>query len=143
MVHIFIVALIVGGLTGVAIGAWKVFAQPNRIRNERQRALTHMQGRPSLKPAEFGHRYFPPAQADIAAQVRAIFAKYISVDVSQAHPDDKFNEELRMDSLDSMSTIEFAIELEKHFEILISDSEAEQMQTLRDITEFISRKLQI
>ena len=111
-------------------------------RSERRRALKHMQGRPSLTTVEFGEHYFPPAEADAAAQVRAIFAKHISVDVSKAHPDDKLVEDLRMDSLDSMSTVEFVIELEEHFQITIPDSAAEQMRTLRDITDFISRELQ-
>jgi acyl carrier protein len=111
-------------------------------RCERRRALKHMQGRPSLAAEEFGHHYFPPAQAEIAAQVRAIFAKHISVDVSQAHPDDRLVEDLRMDALDSMATLEFVLELEEHFKITIPETAAGQMRSLRDITDMVTRELQ-
>ena len=124
-----------------AIGA-SCFLVQRQDKSERQRALRHMQDRQPLSPDEFGQRYFPPDQSDIAAQVATIFGKHISVEVSQAHPDDKLVEDLRMDSLDSMSTVEFVIELEEHFKITIPDSAAEQMRTLRDITHFISRELQ-
>ncbi len=39
---------------------------------------------------------------------------------------------------DSMSTVEFLIELEEHFEIEIPDCAAERMQTIRAITECIA-----
>ena len=74
-------------------------------------------------------------------QVRAIFAKHIEMDVSQTQPDDKLVEELRMDALDSMSTIEFVLELEEHFNVSIPEKAAREMRTLRDLTSFIAREL--
>jgi acyl carrier protein len=111
-----------------------------RPERDERLALEHMQGCPSLTAAEYGQRYFPATQAEIAAQVRAIFAKHISVDVSQSHPDDKLVEDLRMDALDSMSTVEFILELEECFKISIPDSAAKEMRTLRDITNFIGHR---
>jgi acyl carrier protein len=118
-----------------------IFSSLDNDRKERLRALQHMEGRPKLTNAEFGHQYFAPAEAEIAAQVRAIFAKHIEVDVSQAHPDDKLVEELRMDALDSMSTVEFVLELEEDFNISIPDKAARGMRTLRDLTGFIACEL--
>jgi acyl carrier protein len=110
--------------------------------NERQRALRHVQDRPSFSPKEFAHHYFSVEQQEIAEQITIIFAKHISIDTSHVHPDDKLVEELRMDALDSMSTVEFVIDLERHFKITISNSDAMQMHTLRDITQFVSHELQ-
>jgi acyl carrier protein len=48
-----------------------------------------------------------------------------------------------MDALDSMSTIEFVLELEDHFKVTIPERAAAQMRTLRDLTSFIASKLPI
>jgi acyl carrier protein len=124
-----------------AVGTVSLLLASFTDRREIKRALAHMEGRPSLTPDEFGRHYFPPDQAAIAAEVRTIFARHIPVDVSQAHPDDAVVEDLRMDALDSMSTVEFVIELEERFKIAIPDSTAEAMRTLRDITDFISHAI--
>ena len=100
-----------------------------------------MEDRPSLTPTDFGSCYFPQDQASVAAEIAAIFATHIDLDVSRAHPDDRLVQDLRMDALDSMSTVEFIIELEKHFSLNIPDSAANQMRTLRDITVFITHEL--
>ena len=122
----------------VVIGLLAVVGYLLYDQSEKWRALGHMRGRSPLEAKEFGARYFPPSQADIAAQVRTILADHIRVDVSRVHPDDKLVEELRMDALDSMSTVEFLVALEEHFKIEIPDSAAERMRTIRDITEVIS-----
>lgn len=108
---------------------------------EKQRALRHMAARPSFGPEEFGRRYFSADQAAIASQVIQIFARHIDLDVSGAHPDDRLVEDLRMDALDSLSTVEMVLDLEKHFRISIPDAAAANMHTLRDITDFVSRTL--
>jgi acyl carrier protein len=100
-----------------------------------------MEGQFRLPNAKFSQQYFSPSEADIAAQVRSVFAKHIAVDVSRSHPDDKLVEELQVDALDSMSAIEFVLELDEHFNITIPDSAARQMRTLRDLTSFISCEL--
>src|SRR5208282_3766964 len=76
---------------------------------ERHRALTHMTGRPTLNEKEFGNHFFPSDRAEIAARLREILSRHISVDISQMQPDDRFVEDLRMDALDSMSTVEYVI----------------------------------
>ena len=44
-----------------------------------------------------------------------------------------------MDALDSMSTVEFAIEIEREFDIKISDSAAEKMRTFEDVVDFVAK----
>jgi acyl carrier protein len=110
-----------------------------RRRTEIERAQKYMEGRPSLTAQEYSTYYFPQEEADVAAQVRTMFSQRIDLDVSRVHPDDRLVDDLRMDALDSMSTIEFVMDLEKHFNIDIPDRAAVEMRTLNDITAFIVR----
>jgi acyl carrier protein len=109
-----------------------------QARSERRRALRHMQGRKPLPDDDFGRQFFPPHHAEIAARLRRILSRHIALDLSRLHPDDKLVEDLRMDSLDSMSTVEFIVDVEKEFRIVIPDAEAEQMHSLRDVVEHVA-----
>jgi acyl carrier protein len=60
------------------------------------------------------------------------------VDVSRLHPDDKIVEDIRMDALDSMSTVEFMMDIEDEFGISFPDSVAEKMFTLRHVVDYVS-----
>jgi acyl carrier protein len=131
--------LVGGGAVVTIVGGW-LSIRYVRISDAREkvRALTHMEGRPTLNEAEFGQYYFSAEQADIAARVRRILAVHIPVELSRLHPDDKLVEDIRMDALDSMSTVEFVLEVEKEFGISIPDSAAEGMRTSRDVINYIA-----
>ena len=107
-------------------------------RSIKRRALRYMQGRRRLSDNEFGEQFFASDRVAIAARLRQILSRHIQLDVSQIHPDDKLVEDIRMESLDSLSTIEFVTEAEKEFGISIPDSVAEQMRTLRDVVDYIA-----
>ncbi len=53
-------------------------------------------------------------------------------------PNDRFVEDLRMDELDSMSTVEYVIEIEKEFGIKIPDSAAEKMFTFKSVVDYVA-----
>ena len=106
-------------------------------RREKQRALNHLEGRSPLSDAEFGKEFFEPSKAEVAAKVRAVFAKHIPFDVSRVRPEDLVVEELRMDALDSMSTVAFIIEVEETFGVKIPDETARTMRTLRDCVDYV------
>jgi acyl carrier protein len=53
-------------------------------------------------------------------------------------PTDRFIQDLRMDDLDSMSTVEYVIEIEKEFGIKIPDSAAEKMITFQSIVDYVA-----
>ena len=127
------VGLLAGGILLAIYESWKTDAV------EKQRALTHMAHRPPLTEGEFGRQFFPPEQAELAAQLRVILARHIPVDLSRLHPDDRIVEDIRMDALDSLSTVELIVEIEKEFGISIPNAAAEKMRTLRDVTEFVAR----
>jgi acyl carrier protein len=95
--------------------AFAGLAQRISDETERKKALSHLQNRPALNVEEFGRHFSPPDRAQIASQLREILAHHIFVDLSQLDPDDKLVEDIRMDALDSMSTVEFVLEVEKEF----------------------------
>jgi acyl carrier protein len=107
--------------------------------NEKERGQRHMEGREPLSDADFGRRFFSPQQAEIAAKLRVIMARHIPIDLSRLNPDDRIVEDIRMDALDSMATVEFILEIEKEFGISIPDTAAETMRTLRDVAQFVSQ----
>ena len=105
---------------------------------EKRRALTHMAGRPVLDEKEFGKQFFKNDRAEIAAKLREILSRHIPIDLSQMQPNDRFVEDLRMDALDSMSTVEYVIEIEREFAIKIPDSAAEKMITFQSVVDFVA-----
>ncbi len=105
---------------------------------EKRRALRHMAGREPRGNKEFGRYYFPPEEVEIAAKVRAIMARHVSVDLARLHPDDRIVEDVRMDALDSLATVEFVAEVEKEFGITIPNKAAATMTSLRSFVEYVS-----
>jgi acyl carrier protein len=106
--------------------------------SEKRRALRHMRGRPSLTDVEFGRQFFTSDRQEIASRLRQILSRHIAVDVSQLHPGDKLVRDIRMDSLDSLSTVEFVFDVEREFGISIPNTAAEQMYTLQDVVEYVA-----
>jgi acyl carrier protein len=104
----------------------------------KQRALAHMRDRPALNEKDFGKQFFPEGSAEIAAKLREILSRHLPVDLSQLQPNDRFVEDLRMDDFDSMSTVEFVIEIEKEFGIEIPNSVAEKMATFQSVVDYVA-----
>ncbi len=57
------------------------------------------------------------------------------------HPDDRLVEDLRLDDLDSMATVEFILALEKEFGVKLPEAEMARARTLRDIIEHLTLHL--
>ena len=112
-----------------------------QTRSEKRRALRHMQGRKPLQDDYFGREFFPPHRAEVAARLRQTLSRHVALDLSRLHPDDKLVEDIRMDSLDSMSTVEFIADVEREFGVVIPDAEAQQMRSLRDVVEYVTTHL--
>ncbi|MGA3143101.1 MAG: acyl carrier protein [Verrucomicrobiota bacterium] len=107
----------------------------------KQRVAEHMARRPSLTEQEFGLRYFSSDRAEIAAKLRKILTNLMDVDLSGMKPSDRFIQDLRMDDLDSMSTVEFVIQIEKEFGIEIPNSAAEKMTTFQSVVDYVAEAL--
>lgn len=122
---------------GLVIGGMALLFAHDAI--NRRRARRHLAGRPPLSAEEFGRTYFGSSDslARVAARTRQILARHLPVELEGLAPDDKLVADLRMDALDSMSTVEFVWELEKEFGVKIPNKEAEAMWTFRDVVSYV------
>ena len=68
-------------------------------------------------------------------EVENIIAQHLNIDVSEVTDDKHLMEDLGADSL---HTVELVIEFENHFDMTIPDEDAEQLQTVKQIKEYIS-----
>lgn len=105
---------------------------------QKQRIEASFGGRPTLREKEFAEHYFPPHCVEIAAMLRKILAHHVGIDLSRMNPTDRFVEDLLMDDFDSMSTVEFVIEIEKEFSIQIPDAAAEKMTTFQSVVDYVA-----
>ena len=68
-------------------------------------------------------------------EVENIIAQHLNIDVSEVTDDKHIMEDLGADSL---HTVELVIEFENHFDMTIPDEDAEQLQTVKQIKEYIA-----
>jgi len=76
--------------------------------------------------------------ADIKSKVTEIVVRKLGVEESQVTESANFIKDLGADSLD---TVELIMEFEKEFGITIEDSEAEKIQTVGDVINFLKEKV--
>lgn len=76
--------------------------------------------------------------ADINAKVTDIVVNKLGVEESQITPEASFTKDLGADSLD---TVELIMEFEKEFDITIDDNDAEKIQTVGDVINYLSDKV--
>ena len=68
-------------------------------------------------------------------EVENIIAQHLNIDISEVTDDKNLMEDLGADSL---HTVELVIEFENHFDMTIPDEDAEQLQTVKQIKEYIA-----
>ncbi|HEX7577834.1 MAG TPA: acyl carrier protein [Verrucomicrobiae bacterium] len=107
-------------------------------KQEKQHIEAHFGGRPTLGDKEFGEHYFSPDRAEVAAKLRKILANHAGIDLSRMNPTDRLIEDLLMDDFDSMSTVEFVIEIEREFDIEIPNEKAEKMTTFQSVVDYVA-----
>lgn len=123
--------VIIGG--GVLLHEW----------NNRRRAKRLLATRPALDPVAFGRVYFAESdrRALLAAQVREVLAEHVPYSLEGLGPDDAFVQDLRMDELDSMSTVELVLSLEKRFGIKIPEDDAQTILSFRDLVDYLEERV--
>jgi acyl carrier protein len=119
----------------IALGGGAIWLSELTVR---RRVLKRMQCRPPRTPEEFGHDLFRPDLAQVAAKVREILARHLTVDLSRLSPEDTFVD-LEMAELDSMASVGFILDLEREFGINIPDDDAARIKTFRDVVEYVSQ----
>lgn len=77
--------------------------------------------------------------ADLKQKVTEIIVKKLGVEESQVTEEASFTKDLGADSLD---TVELIMEFEKEFDITIEDSDAEKIQTVGNVTEYLKDKVE-
>jgi len=69
-------------------------------------------------------------------EVKEVIVEQLNVNEDEVKPEAKFVEDLGADSLD---VVEMIMALEEKFEIEIPDSEAEKIQTVQDVVNYIEQ----
>lgn len=72
-------------------------------------------------------------------KIKELLAKQLRLDVNTLEDDTNIVEDLGADSLDM---VDMLMTLEENFGITVSDEEALTLKTIRDVAEFIERKMQ-
>ena len=75
--------------------------------------------------------------ADVAEKIKKIIVDKLGVDESEVTNEASFTNDLGADSLD---TVELIMEFEKEFDISIPDEEAEKIQTVGQVIDYLSDK---
>ena len=74
--------------------------------------------------------------ASLFDEVKEVIVEQLNVSPEEVKPEAKFVEDLGADSLD---VVEMIMALEEKFEIEIPDSEAEKIQTVQDVVDYIEK----
>ena len=69
-------------------------------------------------------------------EVKEVIVEQLNVSPDEVKPESKFVEDLGADSLD---VVEMIMALEEKFEIEIPDSDAEKIQTVQDVVDYIEK----
>ncbi len=75
---------------------------------------------------------------NIEEKVKEIIAEQLGIEVEQIKPESKFVDDLGADSLD---VVELIMAFEEAFDIEIPDEDAEKIQTVKDVIDYIQSKL--
>jgi acyl carrier protein len=80
------------------------------------------------------------AQTDTLSKIKKIIVDHLGIDESKVTPESSFIDDLGTDSLD---TVELVMAFEEVFEVEISDSDAEKMLTVGDVSKYVDKKRDI
>lgn len=70
-------------------------------------------------------------------KVKSVLVEALNIDENTITPTSNLKDDL---SIDSLSAVELALELESEFDIRIDDEEPANLVTVQDITDLVSRK---
>jgi len=127
-----------GELTIVAIAVAAVAGVCISERFERRRFRRHIAGREPLSAHELASLYFQSHEARVAERMIEVLGRHLAIDLACLRPDDRLVADLRMDALDSLSTVEFVLDIEEEFGVKIPDRVAEQILTFRQVVEYVA-----
>jgi acyl carrier protein len=126
-------------VTGIIVVVTLYVTYHRRLRRERNRLL---QSRAPVAALEFGATYYgtDPSKAEIASFILLKFEELTGYQFTGALPQDRIVDDLRVDELDSLATVEIIHEVETRFSVNVTDVEAAATRTLGDFIELVAAK---
>lgn len=127
----------------IALIIWAIRDEPRAKRKKIEETFAH---RESLTPKAFYDRHF--ANEGIAPEVviglRKILEEQLDADLSRLTAEDDFSKNIAFFwDFDSMADVEIIMALEEHFNIEISDQEAQNAHTVADLVHLVDAKLKL
>lgn len=133
-------------LLAVIAGIIGIFAFARSEKAAREKKIEEaFADRPQRTPEEFYRTYFMTLgiPEDVALGVREILEVQLDADLSRMTDADDFSKNLSFFwDFDSMADVEIVCALEERFEIKISDKEAANAVTVKDIVELVWNKVE-
>ncbi len=102
------------------------------------------EGRSLLSDDEFYERYFADGSVSkaVAVGIRAAFIEHVPLDMRRLAPEDSFGRELQFVwSHDSLADVELILDVEKKFDVSISEREGREALTMGDLIRLVDRKV--
>jgi acyl carrier protein len=101
-------------------------------------------GRSVLSDEAFYEHYFPDhaVSREIVIGVRSAMIQHVPLDMHRLAPEDNFGGELQFVwSYDSLADVNLICEIEKRFDISISEAEGRETLTMGDLIRLVDRKV--
>ena len=113
-------------------------------RRNTARARRRLALRPQLGPEEFTRAHFGGGErrTKLAGEIHELIQAHLPYSVKGLAPGDSFVEDLRMDALDSMATVELVMDVEKKYGITIPNEDAARILTVQELVEYLERRLE-
>ena len=131
------------GVVVVVVGVWSVRRES---RAKEQKTKDAFAGRDPLSSDAFYDRYFRGlgVEREVVVGIRKILEEHLGADMSCLRAEDDFSQNLSFFwDFDSMANVEIIIAIEEHFQIRITDVEAEKTRTVSDLVQLVSGKVRV
>lgn len=125
----------------IAVATW--FAGADAKAKRKLKLL--FSGREPKSSDQFYERFFSNSDVPqyVVSKIRDIFQEQVPVDLSLLEADDDLSGDFNVIwDLDSLADVEIVVELEKEFDIKITDDEAAAMKSFRMVVSGVWNKLQ-
>ena len=130
---------------GSAVIAVAVFRGRTQTRKRLLLLERAFAGRPSLTPDEFHQLYFAGSNVprEITTAIPSILGDVLLFDPARLQPDDDFLNNLRFiwSGVDEWADVDIVVQIEEHFGIQISDSEAASCTRVSDLINLVTVKV--
>jgi len=124
----------------VSVSAYALYVRGRK----KQKVVQLLNARVQLAHQEFGRIHFGDSRlrAQLASDVREILSRHVPVPLDGLSPHDKFQEQLFVDTFDSMASIEFISDLEERYGISFRNEPSLGSDlTFRELIDLIEKRV--